>query len=206
MYKRQDADSAATGVPLLKITVGSGAFAHGTSTNGLNFNAAAAGVLSKTSAVWSGVGLANDTAAVSYTHLDVYKRQGEALQTLSGLLGTGSTGILTLSGSATQPISGLSSAGVLGTATTSGDAIQSLSGLLGTGNAGVFTTSGTANQTLSGLTGTGTVGSFTLSGNAAVALPAVLISSALGVITASAGGNIAVTLSGVCLLYTSRCV
>ncbi len=57
-----DADSAATGVALLKITVGSGAFAHGTSTNGLNFNAAAAGVLTKTSAVWSGVGLANDTA------------------------------------------------------------------------------------------------------------------------------------------------
>lgn len=57
-----DADSAATGTPLLKITVSSGAFNHGTGTNGLNFSAAAAGAMAKTAAVWSGLGLAADTA------------------------------------------------------------------------------------------------------------------------------------------------
>lgn len=57
------ADAAATGTALLKITVSSGEFAHGTATNGLNFDAPAAGVLSKAAAeVWSGVGLADGTA------------------------------------------------------------------------------------------------------------------------------------------------
>lgn len=53
------ADAAATGTLLMIVTVGSGAFAHGTATNGLDFSAAAAGVLTKDSGeVWSGVGLA----------------------------------------------------------------------------------------------------------------------------------------------------
>lgn len=57
------ADAAATGTALLKITVSSGAFVHGSATNGLDFDAAAAGVLSKAVAEsWSGLGLADGTA------------------------------------------------------------------------------------------------------------------------------------------------
>jgi len=57
------ADAAATGTALLKITVGSGAFSHGVATNGLDFDASSAGVLSKAAAeTWSGVGLADGTA------------------------------------------------------------------------------------------------------------------------------------------------
>ena len=58
-----DPDAAATGTLLSKITVASGAFAHGTATNGLNFGAAAAASIAKsTSEVWSGVGIASGTA------------------------------------------------------------------------------------------------------------------------------------------------
>ncbi|MHC1787887.1 hypothetical protein [Solidesulfovibrio sp.] len=57
-----DPDAAATGSLLLKITVASGAFSHGTTTNGLNFGAAVAGVLPKsTSEIWSGVCVAAGT-------------------------------------------------------------------------------------------------------------------------------------------------
>lgn len=57
------ADAAATGTALLKITVSSGAFVHGTATNGLDFDAPVAGVLNKAAAeVWSGAGLADGTA------------------------------------------------------------------------------------------------------------------------------------------------
>ena len=53
------ADAAATGPLLMIATVSSGAFVHGTATNGLDFDAAAAGVMAKAVAeVWSGVGLA----------------------------------------------------------------------------------------------------------------------------------------------------
>lgn len=52
------ADAAATGTLLMKVTVGSGAFAHGTATNGVDFDAPVAGVMAKAAAeVWSGVGL-----------------------------------------------------------------------------------------------------------------------------------------------------
>lgn len=58
-----DADAAATGTALLKITVSSGAFVHGSATNGLDFDSPAAGVLTKAAAeVWSGIGLADGTA------------------------------------------------------------------------------------------------------------------------------------------------
>jgi hypothetical protein len=54
------ADAAATGTLLMVVTVGSGAFVHGTATNGLDFDAPAAGVMAKAAAeVWSGVGLAD---------------------------------------------------------------------------------------------------------------------------------------------------
>jgi len=56
-------DASATGTLLLKITVASGAFSHGTATNGLNFGAASGGVISKSgSEVWSGVAVATGTA------------------------------------------------------------------------------------------------------------------------------------------------
>ncbi len=43
---------------LALITVNSGSFTAGVATNGLNFNAASDGVLSKTTAIWSGNGTA----------------------------------------------------------------------------------------------------------------------------------------------------
>ena len=49
---------------LLRITVGSAAYTAGAGTNGLEFDTADAGVVSKkTGQTWSGVGLATDTAA-----------------------------------------------------------------------------------------------------------------------------------------------
>lgn len=52
------ADAAATGTLLMKVTVGSGAFTHGVATNGVDFDAPVAGVMTKAAAeVWSGVGL-----------------------------------------------------------------------------------------------------------------------------------------------------
>ena len=58
-----DADAAeGAGALLLKVTVSSGALTPGTATNGLDFDAIVAGVLSKSSSVWSGVGLATGTA------------------------------------------------------------------------------------------------------------------------------------------------
>jgi len=58
------ADAVETGTLLCQITLGSGAFSAGAATNGLNFDedAIAAGVIAKTSAVWSGVNLATGTA------------------------------------------------------------------------------------------------------------------------------------------------
>lgn len=56
-----DADEGA-GTLLLKITVSSGAMTPGTATNGLDFDAIVAGVLSKSSSTWSGLGLATATA------------------------------------------------------------------------------------------------------------------------------------------------
>ncbi len=57
------ADAAVTGTLLAKITVGSGAFAFGSATNGLDFDSPADGVIEKAAAeTWSGVGLADGTA------------------------------------------------------------------------------------------------------------------------------------------------
>lgn len=57
------ADSATTGTLLLEITVNGGAFAHGSPTNGLEFDAPTAGVLPKAAAeTWQGNGIAAGTA------------------------------------------------------------------------------------------------------------------------------------------------
>jgi len=57
------ADAAATGTLLARITLDAGAFAHGSATNGLEFDAPASGVLSKAAAeTWRGLGIAAGTA------------------------------------------------------------------------------------------------------------------------------------------------
>ena len=56
------ADSPVQGTLLVTITKDGGAFAHGSATNGLNFDAAAAAAISKAAAeAWQGLGLANGT-------------------------------------------------------------------------------------------------------------------------------------------------
>lgn len=58
-----NADSAETGSKLLSITLSSGAFTGGISTNGLNFGEVISGVLGKeVGEVWSGIGLVAGTA------------------------------------------------------------------------------------------------------------------------------------------------
>lgn len=58
-----DADTAEAGSELVQITVSSGAFTKGTATNGLDFDAPSAGVLSKASGeTWSGTASATGTA------------------------------------------------------------------------------------------------------------------------------------------------
>lgn len=57
------ADNAVSGTLLLEVTVDGGAFSHGSATNGLEFDAPAAGVLSKAAAeTWRGNGLADGVA------------------------------------------------------------------------------------------------------------------------------------------------
>jgi hypothetical protein len=58
-----NADAATSGTLLLEITVGGGAFSHGSPTNGLNFDAPVSAVLSKAAAeAWSGIGVAAGVA------------------------------------------------------------------------------------------------------------------------------------------------
>ncbi len=57
------ADNAATGTLLLEVTLNSSAFAHGSPTNGLNFDAPVSGILSKAALeTWRGNGLADGVA------------------------------------------------------------------------------------------------------------------------------------------------
>lgn len=57
------ADSAVSGTLLIEVTVNGGAFAHGSATNGLEFDAPADGILSKAVAeAWRGLGLADGVA------------------------------------------------------------------------------------------------------------------------------------------------
>lgn len=58
-----NADAAVAGTLLIQYTLSSGAWTAGTATNGLEFDAPVAGVLSKAAAeTWSGVGVATGTA------------------------------------------------------------------------------------------------------------------------------------------------
>ncbi len=72
------ADAAATGTLLGTITLNSGAFTPGTSTNGLTFASAAAGAVSK-SGVWSFNGIAAGTAG--YFRLKGNALDNDALST-----------------------------------------------------------------------------------------------------------------------------
>jgi len=57
------ADTAVAGTLLVEVTLDGGAFSHGSATNGLEFDAPAAGVLSKAAAeTWLGTGLADGVA------------------------------------------------------------------------------------------------------------------------------------------------
>lgn len=57
------ADNAATGTLLLEVTVGGGTFSHGVATNGLNFDAPIAGIISKAAVeAWQGTGITAGTA------------------------------------------------------------------------------------------------------------------------------------------------
>lgn len=57
------ADAAVQGTLLLQVTVNNGAWAAGSPTNGLGFDAPASGVISKAAAeVWRGLGVATGTA------------------------------------------------------------------------------------------------------------------------------------------------
>lgn len=68
-----DADAVETGTKLMRISVSSGAVTPGVATNGLNFDAPSAGVLSKaTGEVWSGVGLADGTAGWFRLYTNLY--------------------------------------------------------------------------------------------------------------------------------------
>ena len=57
------ANNAEQGTLLLEITLDAGAFAHGSATNGLEFDAPASGVITKAAAeTWRGLGVAAGTA------------------------------------------------------------------------------------------------------------------------------------------------
>jgi hypothetical protein len=60
------ADAAVTGTLVSRITVASGAWVAGAFANGLMLDDAAAGAIAKTSDVWSGVGLVNPSAVMSF--------------------------------------------------------------------------------------------------------------------------------------------
>jgi len=71
------ADNAVAGTELLAISVASGAFVAGTPTNGLEFGAAAAGAISKSTAVWSDTGIASGTAGCFRLYANASDANGE---------------------------------------------------------------------------------------------------------------------------------
>ena len=101
------ADAVVSGTEICKITVSSGAFVAGAFANGLEFGAAALGVIAKNSEVWSGIGIngggtagyfrlnanATDTGVVDTTY--VYPRIQGTIGTSGADLNMSSTTITT---------------------------------------------------------------------------------------------------------------
>ena len=103
------ADDVETGTLLLKLTEESGAFTPGTATNGLNFGAISAGVMSKDAEIQSGVGLDDGTAGY-YRVYDNGEVTGESTtaKRMQGTIGISSADFLmssaTISTSATTTL------------------------------------------------------------------------------------------------------
>jgi len=79
---------------LALITVSSGAFTPGESTNGLNFDAPSAGVLNKAAAeTWSGVGLAAAGTGTTATYFRFYDNDYDTGASPTGLRFDGAIGM-----------------------------------------------------------------------------------------------------------------
>jgi len=91
------ADAAVTGSLACRITVGSGSWTAGAFANGLILSPASAGSISKNSDVWSGVGLVNPSAVMSFFRWKGNATDGDAadptflLPRIQGTVGVGST-------------------------------------------------------------------------------------------------------------------
>jgi len=99
------ADAVETGTKLCRITLGSGAFVAGAAANGLNFDedAIAAGVIAKTSAVWSGVNLATGTAGYYRFYSNAATAGDSATaERIQGTVGTSGTDLVLASVSLTS--------------------------------------------------------------------------------------------------------
>lgn len=93
-----DANDTESGTLLALITVASGEFAPGVATNGLNFDAPSAGVLSKASAeVWSGNGLAAAGTGTVATYFRFYDNDMDTGASPTGLRFDGTIGTSSLS-------------------------------------------------------------------------------------------------------------
>ena len=98
-----DAENTEAGTLLALITVSSGAFTPGVATNGLNFDAASGGVLSKATAeTWSGNGLPAAGTGTLATYFRFYDNDMDTGASPTGLrfdgaIGTSSTAELQMS-------------------------------------------------------------------------------------------------------------
>ena len=93
-----DANDAEIGTLLALVTVASGAFTPGVATNGLNFDAPSAGVLSKAAAeTWSGVGLAAAGTGTTATYFRFYDNSQDTGASPTGLRFDGAIGTLSTS-------------------------------------------------------------------------------------------------------------
>lgn len=89
-----DAENTEAGTLLALITVSSGAFTPGESTNGLNFDAPSAGVLNKAAAeTWSGVGLAAAGTGTTATYFRFYDNDYDTGASPTGLRFDGAIGM-----------------------------------------------------------------------------------------------------------------
>lgn len=93
-----DAEDTEAGTLLALITLASGAFTPGVATNGLNFDAPSAGVLSKAAAeTWSGVGLAAAGTGTVATYFRFYDNDMDTGTSPTGLRFDGTIGTSSLS-------------------------------------------------------------------------------------------------------------